>query len=232
MKARTAIVSFEPALLPAVVRFAERTWNRPRTEEFYRWSKTHRTAAILSIDDAVLALYDGATGYDTLGLPSPEVIRWLTCGYAGSGSFHILSFVRDTALRGWTLGRLYPTAAGTETALVDVYAPRPDVPTYAWMVSETVRELARHRPRRIVALTTCRVLEQALRANRFVKRGTVPVHFWSQDREPPRLPMHLARNAADWSFLPYPPSNASRPNGPASRAHNPARSIEIEPGSS
>jgi hypothetical protein len=33
----TEIVAFAPELLPAVRRFAEKTWERPRTEVFYRW---------------------------------------------------------------------------------------------------------------------------------------------------------------------------------------------------
>ena len=61
-----------------------------------------------------------------------------------------------------------------EATLVDVFAPRPTVALYTWMVSELLLRMNAHRPSAIRAQASCPILQEALRRLRFVRGAYHP----------------------------------------------------------
>jgi hypothetical protein len=103
---------------------------------------------------------------------------------------------------------VYETEEGREAAIVEVFAVAPDVPLYAWMVSEAAADLAGSRPRVIRARATCAILQAAYRANRFRPGSQVPVHTFPKMLEKDRR-LHLTLNHSDAPFRPYPVPGAA-----------------------
>lgn len=163
-----------------------------------------------TVDDEILSLYQGDTGYGCLPIPDLDRLRWLMSGLRDTNPFVASYFRIDGALRGWSLAKMYSAADAREASLVECYAPLPDIEMYRWMVSETVHRVRQFQPRKVQARATCPVLQAALSANRFLDRDAVPVRMWSREEEMPPLPIHLTYNVGDADMLPYPGVPASR----------------------
>ena len=179
------------------------TWFRPKQKAF-----NGRAVQVAQLGKEIESLYVGDTGYSFLQVPDLELLRWMTAGYSGAGGYRFWYYTVDGRLRGWTLTRVYETEEGREAAIIDVFAPSPDVELYAWMVSEAATGLAGARPRVIRARATCPILQEAFRLNRFRAGNAVPVHTF------PGLPdtagrMHITLNHSDAPFRPYPASGAA-----------------------
>jgi hypothetical protein len=181
---------------------------------WFRSRPRHRSSNFLvqpvdTVDDEILSLYRGDTGYGCLPIPDLDRLRWLTSGPRDTSRFVASYFRVGGTLRGWSLAKVYDTADSCEASLVECYAPRPDVETYRWMVSETVGRVEPFQPRKVLARATCPVLQAALRDNRFLSRDAVPVRMWSGGQPLPPAPIHLTYNVGDADMLPYsgtPPS--------------------------
>lgn len=174
------------------------TWFRPRLKRF-----GGRAVQIAQLGDEVHGLYTGDTGYDFLQVPDLELLRWMTAGYPGTGGYRFWYFTVDGRLRGWALTRVYETEEGLEAAIVDAFAPSPDVSLYAWMISEVAVGLAATRPRVIRARATCPILQKAFLANRFREGSAAPVHTFPKARAPIGR-LHITLNHSDAPFRPYP----------------------------
>jgi hypothetical protein len=178
-----------------------------------RWFRPHRVRAegdvlpMSTVGVELQALYEGEIGYDVVQVPDPRFLRWMA-GYSAKGSFTFLYFTVRGQLRGWVAMRLYDTPAGREAAIVEIFAPRPDVALYTWMVSEAAVRLAAARPRLIRARATCPVLQEALLANRFRPGSDVIVHSYPKS-PPPHLRLHLTLNHTDEPLRPYPDAGMS-----------------------
>jgi hypothetical protein len=179
------------------------TWFDPRQR-----TPHGRVVPVATLGSDVEALYEGESGYDLIQVPHHEWLRWLTSGYPGTGSYRYCYFMAGDRLRGWALTRVYDTARGREAAIVDLYAPRPDVDTYTWMVSELALSLSGERPLVIRARATCPVLQAALRNNRFRAGGAVPVFTWPKMADPVER-LHITLNHTDACLRPYLPTAAN-----------------------
>jgi hypothetical protein len=174
------------------------TWFRPRRKAY-----DGEVLEVANVGDELKPLYEGDTAYDLLQLPHPDILKWLTAGYAGAGAFRVWYFKVSGALRGWALTRVYETVQGREAAIVEIFAPRPDVALYAWMISEVSPVLAASRPRLIRARATCPILQAAFHANRFRNGDPLPVHTWPKTASPSGR-LHVTLNHADAPFRPLP----------------------------
>lgn len=155
------------------------------------------------LPDDVASLYEGDTGYDLVQEPDPDVVRWLTAS-RWSGTWRFLAFRVGGRLRGWAMTRAYAGKTGRQGALVEVFAPRPDPETYAWMVAEASRALMRERPTRILARALCPVLSGALARNRFRHAGVdSPVYGWPAFEPAVPARMHVTLLHSDAPILPY-----------------------------
>lgn len=135
-------------------------------------------SASAEIGDDVLALYEGDTGYDCVQQPVPEQVHWMMRG-RWSGTFRILRFRVDGRLRGWALIRTHVGGHGRQGMIVELFAPRPDVALYRWMVGECSTRLLEDRPERVATRASCPVLQQALVATGFRRAPIeVPVRTW------------------------------------------------------
>jgi hypothetical protein len=177
-----------------------RAWFTPRKRHA---SGTGRAVPISIVDSETDKLYAGDSGYDVVQQPQPEVLRWLSCGYPGNGSFRFLAFTVADRLRGWALTRVYDTEYGPEGAILELFAPQPDLDLYTWIVSEAACSLSGSAPRVIRGRATCPVLQAAFRANRFRETPVdIPVNTW-----PKALPemkrVHLTLNHTDEPLRPY-----------------------------
>jgi len=148
-------------------------------------------------------LYRDAGGYGLVQQPDADVQRWITDG-TWSGHFGYLVFALAGRVRGWAMTRTFATPAGPEAALIEVFAPRPDVALYTWMVSEAATALLVARPRRIHARASCPVLQAALGANHFrVLPPVPPVHVWPRGAWDQAAPLHITLGHSDAPLLPY-----------------------------
>lgn len=148
-------------------------------------------------------LYRDAGGYGLLQQPDPEVQRW-TADSSWSGHFGYLVFALAGRVRGWVMTRTYASEQGPEAAIVEVFAPRPDVALYTWMVSEAATALLVARPRCIHARASCPVLQEALRANRFrAPPPGDPVHLWPKGAWDRAEPLHVTLGHSDAPLRPY-----------------------------
>jgi hypothetical protein len=161
-----------------------------------------RVVPVAMLGSDVDALYDRETGYDLIQTPHQQWLRWLTAAYPGTGSFRFCYFTSGDQLRGWALTRVYDTTRGREAAIVDVYAPSPDVDTYTWMISELAASLSGEQPLAIRARATCPLLQTALKNNRFRAGDAVPVFTWPKMTEPVQRP-HITLNHTDACLRPY-----------------------------
>ena len=164
---------------------------------------TGRVVRIELPGEEIRQLYEGETGYGFVQEPEPEVLGWMTDG-TWSGSFSFLTFVLEGRLRGWVVTRSYPTELGPEAAIVEVFAPRPDVALYTWMVSEAATLVMAGRPRRLHARASCPLLQAALLANRFrTVAPDSPIHVWPKGVGDRAASLHITLNHSDGPLLPY-----------------------------
>ena len=182
----------ERVVLDAVTR-----WFRPR-----RRNVLGETIPVAMLGEEALRLYRDERSYDAVQVPDRSYLRWLSAGYAGTGSFAFLYFSVRGRLRGWAATRTYDTVAGREAAILDVFAPSPDEGLYTWMVSEAACWLEAGRPRLIRARASCPALQAALRANRFRPGLAVPVHTWPANLAS-GLRWHITLNHTDEPLRPY-----------------------------
>ena len=194
-----------PFTLPGerLVLGAVASWYRPR-----RRRVLGEVVPVAIPSSEIHSLYTSETGYDFLQVPVPSVLRWMTAGYSGNGSFAFLYFTVGRRLRAWVLTRVYETAEGREAAILDIFGPAPDVHLYTWMVSEAATWLAGLRPRVIRARASCPILQDALIANRFRRGEDVPVHTWPGGL-PDNLRLHITLNHRDEAVWPYPVAEAA-----------------------
>jgi hypothetical protein len=121
-----------------------------------------------------------------------------------SGTYRFLTFLIEGRLRGWAMTRTYSREVGLEAAIVEVFAPRPDVALYTWMVSEAATSLMADRPLRLNARASCPVLQSALLANRFIAMTSeVPIHVWPKGAWDRSASLHITLNHSDAALLPY-----------------------------
>jgi hypothetical protein len=174
------------------------TWFHPRRRDV-------QGDAILTgtLGNEVQQLYSGDTGYDFVQVPDRGVLHWVTSSYPGTGGFAFWYFTVGNSVRGWVVTRVYEAEGGTEAAIVDVFAPVPDLRLYTWMVSEATTSLVSARPRVIRARATCPILKAALRRNRFRPGTPVPVFTWPK-MPSPAVRAHMTLNHCDACLRPYP----------------------------
>ena len=160
-------------------------------------------AVTSSVGDHVPSLYEANCGYGFVQEPLAEVLAWTMRTPPANGVFDQLLFTVDGRLRGWSLTRAYEDSTGCEAALLDVFAPRPDVALYTWMVSAAAARLMRWRPRLIRARATCPCLQQALTAVGFrASREPVPIFTWPKGLSN-IAPLHITMNHTDEPLRPY-----------------------------
>jgi len=177
------------------------TWFRPRRRTR---RPLGRIVSVPVIDLEAQPLYQGETGYDVLQLPDAQLQRWTSSGCAGTGHFGFFHFASEGRLRGWAMTRVHDTPQGREAAILDVFAPEPDVALYTWMVSEAAFSLARARPHVIRARASCPILQAALCANRFrPDEAETPVYTWPKTLRND-LRLHITLNHSDGPLRPYP----------------------------
>jgi len=150
---------------------------------------------------SVRELYRDSGGYGLLQQPDPETQRWVMDS-AWSGHFGYLVFALG-GVRGWVMTRTYATESGPEAAIVEIFAPRPDVALYTWMVSEAAAALLVARPRRIHARASCPILQAALHANRFRALPSDPIHLWPKGAGDGAEPIHVTLAHSDAPLRPY-----------------------------
>ena len=164
---------------------------------------TGRVVRIEASGEEIGGLYRDETGYGFVQEPEPEVLRWMTGG-RWSGEYRLLTFLVEERLRGWALTRSHTTEFGREAAIVELFAPRPDLALYIWMVSEAATSLMADRPLRLNARASCPLLQSALLANRFrALGGEVPIHLWPRGAWDRSAPLHITLNHSDAPLLPY-----------------------------
>jgi len=166
--------------------------------------------------DEIGQLYRDETDYGFVQEPELDVLRWMTGG-SWSGTCRFLTFLIEGRLRGWAMTRTYATEQGLEAAIVEVFAPRPDVALYTWMVSEAATSLMADRPLLLHARASCPVLQSALLANRF--RATTldcPIHVWPKGVWDRAASLHITLNHSDAPLLPYVSGQWASANPPAS----------------
>lgn len=161
-------------------------------------------------------LYGDETGYGIVQEPEPDVLRWMTDS-RWSGTYRFLTFLLEGRLRGWALTRTYATDRGLEASIVELFAPRPDVDLYTWMVSEAATSLMADGPRRLHARASCPVLQSALLANHFKTAvPDSPVHVWPKGVGDRAAPLHITLNHSDAALLPYAPGESASVKSPSS----------------
>jgi hypothetical protein len=186
-----------------ILNAATAVWFQPKARMF-----DGRAIQIAQVGDEVQELYAGQTGYDVVQVPEAAQLRWTTAGHPGTGGYRFWYFSVGGKLRGWALTRVYETTQGREAAILEVFAPAPDVQLYAWMVSEAAAGLSGVRPRVIRSRATCPILQAAFRANRFRIGSAIPVHTWPKMPDSDRR-LHFTLNHSDAPFRPYPESGAA-----------------------
>jgi Acetyltransferase (GNAT) family len=182
-----------------------RPWFAPRVRQRPRGGQAR---AVPSVGEEIFPLYEGETGYQVLPLPSLPHLRWLTGGIPEAGRFVILQFLLEGELRGWTLLRIHGSENQPAVTLVEAYAPRPSEALYEWMISESMLRAAEYHPMAVDTQTSCPILRQALRRNRFLDTGLIPVHVWPSSLSGALEPVHLVCNASDGALFPYPAVDA------------------------
>ena len=185
----------------AVFDLSARLWFRPRQHGPPPGTETESADGV---DERVLSLYRRDSQYGLVPIPDLARLQWLTTGQRGTTRFLVSYFITDGVLSGWSLAKTSKTRSGCEASLLECYAPHPTVETYVSMVAETVLRVMAFQPQRVQARATCAMLQAALRRNRFLRRGSVPVRFWSREQTSPPPPSHLAYNVGDADMLPYP----------------------------
>jgi len=174
-----------------------------------------RVAAAGPPGEEVQRLYEGETGYGLLQEPDPRLHQWLNEG-EWSGRYRYLAFHLDGRLRGWAMTRTFLTERGPESAIVELFAPRPELALYTWMVSETALSLLPERPRRLHARASCALLQAALQANHFrTVTPEDPVHVWPKELAARAAPPQITFEHSDGPIMPYEPETRATARPPS-----------------
>jgi hypothetical protein len=177
---------------------------------------TGQVVRIETPGDEIRRLYQDETGYGFVQEPEPDVLRWMTDG-SWSGSYRFLTFLLEGQLRGWAMTRTHATEQGLEGSIVEVFAPRPDVALYTWMVSEAATSLMADRPLRLHARASCPLLKSALLANRFRAMALdCPIYVWPKGGWDRAGSLHITLNHSDAPLQPYAPGKWASPKSPPS----------------
>jgi hypothetical protein len=153
--------------------------------------------------DEIRHLYREKTDYGFAREPEPGVLEWMMDS-TWSGRFSPLTMVLEGRLRGWAMTRTRATERGFEVSIVEVFAPRPDLALYAWMVSAAATLLMAGRPVRIDVRASCPWLQSALLANRFRAMALIsPVHVWPEGAWDRAALLSIPLNHSDPPLLPY-----------------------------
>jgi hypothetical protein len=156
-----------------------------------------RVVAIAGPSPELFALYEAPSPYGTVPLWSDALLRWLVAGHAGIGHFVPLCFAQAGSLVGWALLRILPTPNGCDAELIECFAPRPSPDLYTWMVSEAATLAAAFAPGMLGAQTTCPMLAEALRRNRFRRTIANPVQLWWPAHDGLPGPLAVGSNTND-----------------------------------
>lgn len=153
--------------------------------------------------EEIRQLYRDETGYGFVQEPELDVLRWMT-GESWGGTFRFLTFLIEGRLRGWAMTRTHAAEEGLEGSIIEIFAPRPDVALYTWMVSEAAMSLMADRPRWLHARASCPLLQSALLANRFRARSyDIPIHVWPKGAWDRSASLQITLNHSDAPLLPY-----------------------------
>lgn len=144
------------------------------------------------------------SGYGTVPLWTPELLRWLLAGFAGIGRHLPFYFTRGGVLRGFAMLRIVPGEAGCDAEIVDLYTPDPDPDVYAWMLAELVTVAAGFAAGSVSTTTTCPAVLAAIRRLRFVELPSNPVQVWWPGRDELPEPILIGSNTGDVPILPIP----------------------------
>jgi hypothetical protein len=160
-------------------------------------------AVALEPGEEIRDLYQGETGFGFVMEPEFDVLRWVARG-RWSGHYEFLTFTLGGKPRGWAMTRTHRTDQGIQGTLVEVFAPRPDLALYTWMVSEAATRLMKAAPYRLRVRASCPILQAALVANRFRKVvPDIPIHSWPKLEGEGPAPLHVTYNHTDGPLLPY-----------------------------
>jgi hypothetical protein len=200
-----AIAKRVPALPPALAKLAARAalarpGQKPRARAV---PPGGRAIAVARVGDEIQRLYRGPLDYAAVPLWPAALLEWMQGGHPSLGHFLPLYFARGETLVGWALVRIYATELGCDAELVECFAPRPDVDTYTWMVSEIATRVAAFDPGLLGACTACPLLGEALARNRFVQNSTNPVQLWWPGRTLPPGALAIGANSGDSSLVPF-----------------------------
>jgi len=177
-------------------------WFKPRNR---RAPPSGQLVPVSGVGAQIVGLYRQSTVYGFVQEPRPALVRWMTTCEASNGAYLTLCFAVEGNLCGWVLARVYQRGGEVEAALLDVFAPKPDVATYEWMVREASAALAGFEPWLIRARATCPLLRAALHRARFVEKSEgVPLHLWTTGQMSVPEPLHVTLNHTDEPLRPYP----------------------------
>ncbi len=154
--------------------------------------------------EELFRLQRGPSGYRTVPLWTPELLRWLLAGFAGIGRHLPLYFVRDGTLRAFALLRIHPTEEGCDAEVIDLFAPDPDADLYAWMLSELVVVSDGFAAASVSTTATCPAVQEALRRLGFRELPSNPIQVWWPGHEGFPEPMLIGSNTGDVPILPIP----------------------------
>jgi hypothetical protein len=163
-----------------------------------------RAIALSGVGEEIHALGRGPTRYGSFPLWTDAHLRWLLAGFPAAGHFVPLAFAIDERLVGFALLRVHEAARGRAAELVEVFAPEPSADLYTWMISEAATRAAGFGPEFVSATTTCPLVEQALRRNRFLRTGTAPVQFRLGEGDALPEPLFVGSNTGDTPILHFP----------------------------
>jgi len=162
-----------------------------------------RVLPVTGIGPEAIALY-ARCEHGVVPMWRLDHLRWLTDGFASTGSFVALYFACADELIGWSLLRVYASEAGCQAQIVDLFAPSSNTELFTWMVSETSCVAAGFRPDVVNALTTSPELAHALRRNGYRKGVSLPIHMWDRSRESLPAPLFFGGQWGDIPLRPFP----------------------------
>lgn len=163
-----------------------------------------RAIAVSRVGPEIAALYQRSSPYRTVPQWPGALLDWLTAGFPAVGHFVPLYFVRGDVLVGWVLLRIHSGATGCNAEILECFAPEPDPALYTWMVSEAATRAAAFAPDKLGAQTTCPMLAEALRRNRFVRTRSNPVQLWWPARDGLPTPAAIGSNTNDSAIVSLP----------------------------
>jgi len=129
---------------------------------------------------------------------------WLRKAPPSMGEFVWLAFEADDGVRGVSLSRVYQEGPFRAARLLHLDATRPSASSYAGMMGETVRLLARSGAQWIGARFSSPLACGALERVGFRRVSRCRAFWWDRAGRVPEGPMHLGWATNDEGLLPYP----------------------------